>query len=128
MTTPDPGRRDDPFANKDLLAWLSKAEPAHADRVLSALETEMANRHQVDMAALAADSADTRRGQYCGLAVGLTSIIGATVASILGAGIAGATIAGVGMAALAAVSIFGRSDRRLRRPPQRDQAKPSTPG
>lgn len=128
MSPSESDRPDDLFFSKDMLAWLSKAGPVLRDRVLAAFDARLAHRREMEMAALQADAADTRRGQYCGLAVGMTSIIGATVACTLGAGVAGATIAGVGMAALAAVSIFGRSDRRPRRPPRGEPAKPPTPG
>jgi MoxR-like ATPase len=67
MSPSDPDRPDDLLFSKDLLAWLSKAEPVLRDRVLAAADARIAHRRELEMAALQADIADTRRGQYCGL-------------------------------------------------------------
>ena len=135
MSPPGADRPDDFSFGKDTLTWLSKADPALRDRVLAMLDAEAHHRRELETAALRADIADTRRGQYCGLAVGLASIAAGALTSAYGSAVAGATIGGVGVVALATASVFGRSarPRSLRRPrdpsSQAAEAGPSpTPG
>lgn len=95
--------------NKDTLAWLSKADPILRDRILCMLEDEGKHRRERERSALEADIAATRRGQYCGLAIGLTSIVAGALTGIFGSGVAGATIGGIGVIGLVAASALGRS-------------------
>jgi len=61
-----------------------------------------------DIADRIAARSETRIGQFCGLAIGMTAIIGGVIAAILGAPISGGFIGTGGVVALVAVFVLGR--------------------
>jgi uncharacterized membrane protein len=96
------------FPDPELLAKYNTALPGSAERILAAFEEESKHRRKLEADALAARVADTRRGQFFGLLIGLSAVISGAVTASLGQEWAGAFIGGGGVIGLVSVFVIGR--------------------
>jgi uncharacterized membrane protein len=91
-----------------VLAEYEKTVPGSAREILDVFQKMAAHRCTLEMRAQEAQIADTRRGQFFGLIIGLVAIIAGSVTAIYGSGLAGGFIGGGGVIGLVSVFVLGR--------------------
>jgi uncharacterized membrane protein len=94
-----------------ILEGYEKIVHGSAARILAAFEAESAHRRKLEEIAQAAQIADTRRGQFFGLLIGLAAIISGAMTAIYGHEWAGGFIGGGGVIGLVSVFVIGRARR-----------------
>jgi uncharacterized membrane protein len=96
-----------------ILARYEKLVPGSAANILAAFQAESAHRRKLEEIAQAAQIADTRRGQFFGLLIGLAAIVSGAVTAIYGHEWAGGFIGAGGVGVIGVVGVFvrGRSHR-----------------
>src|SRR5581483_8639473 len=81
----------------DILANYEKIVPGSAQRSLGVFESQSEHRRAMESKAQEAQIADTRRGRFFGLIIGLTAIISGSATAICGSELAGGFIGGGGV-------------------------------
>jgi len=106
-----------PIPSPKILAGYEQLLPGAADRILTMAEKEENHRHAMDKMSLTAETDglkneanDTKRGQYCGLIIGITAILAGTYTSVNGFPWAGSFIGAGGVIGLVSAFIVGRKN------------------
>ncbi len=108
-----------PIPSPQVLAGYENLLPGSADRILSMAESETKHRQAMEKTAveaevngLKAEATDTKRGQFCGLIIGLTAIIAGSYTAVNGSAWAGGFIGAGGVIGLVTAFIGGRKARK----------------
>ena len=106
-----------PIPPPQILAGYEKLLPGSADRILCMAEKETAHRQIMETKAIDAEieglrneAKDIKRGQICGLIIGITALLSGTYTSITGYPWAGSFIGAGGVIGLVSAFIVGRKD------------------
>ncbi|MCP3941879.1 MAG: DUF2335 domain-containing protein [Desulfobacteraceae bacterium] len=106
-----------PLPPPQILAGYEQLLPGAADRILAMAEKETAHRHMLEEKSLDAEieglkneAGDTKRGQYCGLAIGIIAIVSGAYTATNGAPWPGGFIGTGGVVALVSAFIVGRNN------------------
>lgn len=104
-----------PIPPPQILAGYEQLLPGAADRILAMAEKETAHRQIMEEKALDAEieglkneAGDTKRGQFCGLTIGIVALLVGGYVSVNGAQWAGGFIGAGGVAGLVSAFIAGR--------------------
>lgn len=107
-----------PIPPPQILAGYENLLPGAADRIISMAEKETYHRQMMEKKALDSEinglkheASDTRRGQYCGLLIGITAILSGTYTSVNGYPWAGSFIGVGGVIGLVSAFIAGRNTK-----------------
>lgn len=104
-----------PFLPPAVLEEYERVLPGTAERLIAMAEAQSAHRKAMEEKKLNAEIADAKadrneaeRGQYCGLAIGITAIISGAVVAGTGHEWAGGFIGSAGVIGLVTAFIYGR--------------------
>ncbi|MCF8092861.1 MAG: DUF2335 domain-containing protein [Desulfotignum sp.] len=118
-----------PIPPPDILEKYENILPGAMDRIIAMAENESKHRHEMkktvvaaEIKAMESEAKDTRRGQYCGLIIGVTALISGAYAAVNGAPIAGGLIGTGGVLGLVSAFIGGRYASKPSKP-----SNPSSP-
>ncbi|MEX2121855.1 MAG: DUF2335 domain-containing protein [Pirellulales bacterium] len=112
-----------PLPPPEVLGQYDQVSPGAAGRIIAMAEGQATHRQALEARAVEAQveeqkaqRTETKRGQLCGLAIGVAAIVGGTVAASLGAEVAGSVIGGSGLTGLVSIFVLGRVHRDKRKP------------
>lgn len=104
-----------PIPPPEVLERYDSIIPDGGSRIMAMAETQAAHRQQMECQIVAAqirdaqdDRREKRRGQWCGLTIGLAGIIGSAYAIVNGHPIAGSVLGGATLVSLVTVFVAGR--------------------
>ncbi|MBF0131401.1 MAG: DUF2335 domain-containing protein [Magnetococcales bacterium] len=101
-------RFEGPLPHPLIMEGYDKVIPGAAERILHMAEESVAFQQKISMAALSAQSNDTRRGQWFAFLVALCALITGGVAILTGNPVAGATIISTTLAGGVGTFVFVR--------------------
>ncbi len=104
-----------PLPSPEILARYDQVCPGAAERILVMAENQARHRQELEAEVIRSRTRDSRCGIFCGLAIGITSIVCGTVAVIWGHSWAGTLIGTGGVAGLVGVFIYGTNSSRAER-------------
>lgn len=121
-----------PIPPPQVLSGYEQLLPGSADRILSMAEKETEHRQKMETKALDAEiegskseAKDTKRGQICGLIIGITALVSGSYTAISGFPWAGSFIGAGGVAGLVSAFIAGRKGQPSNGDPSSKEIIPS---
>jgi uncharacterized membrane protein len=97
-----------PLPAPEVLAQYKQIQSDLPERIVALAATEAEHRRALARTDIQESAAETRRGQHCGLAIGVLALTSATICAVAGAEWPAAVIGGSTVLGLVAVFVTGR--------------------
>lgn len=97
-----------PLPSPDILARYEQVIPGAAERILAIAEADAKHQREIELAALRAEEASVRRGQWLGFAIALFALTISVVALYLGSPWVAGIIGGTAVVGLVSAFVLGR--------------------
>jgi len=104
-----------PLPHPEILEYYNRVAPDAANRILSLVEKQSSHRQELELKVIESDIFNSKCGLFCGLIIGLTSVIGGVLCVLQGHDTGGSIIGGVGLTSLVSVFVYGSRERRKER-------------
>lgn len=104
-----------PFPHPDMLARFEQIVPGSAAKIIKMAESQTSHRQSLEKVVINADIKKSLYGMVCGLAIGMTGLIGAVVLGIFGQPILGGLIGGSTIVSLVTVFVIGKKGQETER-------------